>query len=174
MALPTSWDAELTPLGIIPIDKKTINKLLDLPEVISATEAHRLEHAIEVQLPFLQHQLHRFSLIPVVVGACQPEHVEQLLDAVMTNDTLLVISTDLSHYLSYAQAQQQDDITIHQIIEFHENINGWQACGCYALNGALRWARHHGLEIKLLDQCSSGDTGDDKTRVVGYASFALF
>lgn len=174
MALPTRWDAEQTPLGIVPIDKNKINQLLDLPEVISATEAHRLEHAIEVHLPFLQHQLKDFSLIPIVVGHCQPESVEQLLDAVLDENTLLIISTDLSHYLPDNQAKKEDEITIHHIIEFHENLNPRQACGCYALNGALRWARHHNLQIELLDQCTSGDVCEEKTKVVGYASFALF
>lgn len=174
IAVPTRWDAEATPLGNILLDKPAIESLLALPEVIAATEAHRQEHAIEVQLPFLQHQLGDFKLIPIVVGVSQPESVANALDLLVDDETLVVVSTDLSHYLSQDIARQQDDDTIRQILQFHENLSGDQACGCYALNGALHWAHQQQLSIQLLAKCTSGDTCSDKSRVVGYAAFALY
>lgn len=174
IAVPTRWDAEATPLGNIPLDKPAIEQLLTLPGVIAATEAHRQEHAIEVQLPFLQYQLGEFKLIPLVVGDCPAEYVVNVLDLLMTEDTLAIISSDLSHYLSGDIARQQDDETIRQILQFNESLTGDQACGSYALNGALHWAHQHQLKIELLAKCNSGDISHDTTRVVGYAAFALY
>ena len=174
IAVPEHWDGEATPFGTIPLDKPAIASLLSLPGVIAATEAHRQEHAIEVQLPFLQHQLGDFKLIPIVVGVSQPESVANALDLLVDDETLVVVSTDLSHYLSQDIARQQDDDTIRQILQFHENLSGDQACGCYALNGALHWAHQQQLNIQLQAKCTSGDTCSDKSRVVGYAAFALY
>lgn len=174
IAVPEHWDGEATPFGTIPLDKQAIASLLSLPGVIAANEAHRQEHAIEVQLPFLQYQLGDFSLVPLVVGDCPAEYVSEALEQLMTEDTLAVISSDLSHYLSKDIAELQDDYTIRQILQFSETLTGDQACGCYAINGALHWAHQHQLDIKLLAKCNSGDTSHDTERVVGYAAFALY
>lgn len=174
IAVPDRWDGEATPLGTIPLDKQAIASLLSLPGIIPASEAHRQEHAIEVQLPFLQYQLGDFSLIPLVVGDCPAETVSRALEQIMTDDTLIVVSSDLSHYLSKEIAELQDDYTIRQILQFSETLTGDQACGCYALNGALHWAHQQQLDIELLAKCNSGDTSHDKERVVGYAAFALY
>lgn len=174
IAVPTRWDAEATPLGRVPLDKMAIEQLLTLPGVIAMTEAHRQEHAIEVQLPFLQYQLGEFQLIPLVVGECPPEDVAHALELLMNDETLAIISSDLSHYLSADIAQQQDEQTIQQILQFNETLSGDQACGCYALNGALHWAHQHQLTIELLAKCNSGDASHDKDRVVGYAAFVLY
>ena len=174
IAVPEHWDGEATPFGTIPLDKPAIASLLLLPGVIAATEAHRQEHAIEVQLPFLQYQLSDFSLIPLVVGDCPAETVSHAIEQIMTDDTLIIVSSDLSHYLSKDIAELQDDYTIRQILQFSETLTGDQACGCYALNGALHWAHQQQLNIQLLAKCTSGDTCSDKSRVVGYAAFALY
>jgi Predicted dioxygenase len=174
IAVPTRWDAEATPLGKIPLDKEALQLLLTQPGFIAATEAHQQEHAIEVQLPFLQYQLGEFQLIPLVVGDCPPEDVCRALDLLMNDDTLAIVSTDLSHYLTQDLARQYDDATIQQILQFNGSLRGDQACGSYALNGALRWAQQQQLDITLLAKCTSGDTSSDKQRVVGYAAFALY
>jgi Predicted dioxygenase len=174
IAVPTRWDAEATPLGRVPLDKMAIEQLLTLPGMIAMTEAHRQEHAIEVQLPFLQYQLGEFQLIPLVVGECPPEDVAHALELLMNDETLAIVSSDLSHYLSSEIAKQQDEQTIQQILQFNETLSGDQACGCYALNGALHWAHQHQLTVELLAKCNSGDTNHDKDRVVGYAAFALY
>ena len=121
-----------------------------------------------------QYQLGEFQLIPLVVGECPPEDVAHALELLMNDETLAIVSSDLSHYLSSEIAQQQDEQTIQQILQFNETLSGDQACGCYALNGALHWAHQHQLTIELLAKCNSGDASHDKDRVVGYAAFALY
>jgi MEMO1 family protein len=174
IAIPARWDAEATPIGHVLLDKAAIAQLLTMPSVIAATEAHRYEHGIEVQLPFLQLQLGEFKLIPLVVGECPTEYIVAVLDQLMDEDTLAIVSSDLSHYLNQSQAREKDDETIQQILAFSTTLTGEQACGCYALNGALRWAHAQSLQIDLLAKCNSGDMGHDTTRVVGYAALTLY
>ncbi|GAA4503402.1 AmmeMemoRadiSam system protein B [Pseudaeromonas paramecii] len=173
MAL-SSAERFATPLGEIPLDRAALAGLSHLPGVQINDEAHRFEHAIEVQLPFLQQQLGDFSLLPVVVGETSPSAVAGLLEALMNEQTLLIISSDLSHYLSWQQARERDEETLAQILALKGDLQGQQACGCFALNGALLWARRHKLQASRLAAANSGDTAGDKHRVVGYAAIAFY
>lgn len=163
-----------TPLGEVPLDRAAVAELSHLPGVVINDEAHRFEHAIEVQLPFLQQQLGEFSLLPVVVGEASPSAVAGLLEAVMDEQTLLIISSDLSHYLTWQQAREKDEETLAHIMALKGDLQGDQACGCYGLNGALLWARRHKLQASRLAAANSGDTAGDKHRVVGYAAIAFY
>ncbi len=172
MALP-DCSAFATPLGEVPLDMAAMASIDGMPGVVRNGEAHRFEHAIEVQLPFLQHQLQAFKLVPLVVGQCPARDVANVLARLMDDTTLLVVSTDLSHYLSWEEANHKDEQTIRQILRLEENLDGHQACGSYALNGALLWAREQGLSSTLLSHCNSGDRAGTKERVVGYVAVAL-
>jgi len=173
MALP-SHDAFSTPLGTIQLDQSTINQLQELPHVGVSDAAHLQEHSLEVHLPFLQTVLNDFTLVPVVVGDTPPETVKTLLDHCFSNDTLIVISTDLSHFLPYQTACSVDNDTVQQILSYDSHLAGDQACGCRPLNGLLLAAREKKLDINLIHYCNSGDTAGDKNSVVGYASFSLY
>jgi hypothetical protein len=128
-----------------------------------------------VHLPFLQRALDRFTLVPLVVGRASPEEVAQVIDRLWGGDeTLIVVSSDLSHYLGYAQAQATDRNTVRQILARQPVIDPHQACGAAPVNGLLVAAGRHGLGPRLLDLRNSGDTAGDRSRVVGYASFAFY
>ena len=161
-----------TPLGMIPLDTDALQKLLTLPEVGYLAQAHATEHSLEVQLPFLQTVLENFELVPLVVGDATPANVQSVIEQFANEQgTLIVISTDLSHYLPYSQAQVTDHDTIAEIEQYSSHLHGEQACGCKALNGFLLAAKAHHWHVQLLDYRNSGDTAGDKSRVVGYASF---
>ncbi len=173
MALP-SCDAFETPLGPIKLDTETITKLKLLPEVNTVDAAHAQEHSLEVQLPFLQTVLTHFSLIPVVVGDTSPEAVKALINSCWHEDTLIVISSDLSHFLPYSTATTVDKETLQHILSYDSHLAGEQACGCRPLNGLLLAATEKDLDISLINYCNSGDTAGDKNSVVGYATFSLY
>jgi len=136
--------------------------------------AHAMEHSLEVQLPFLQKVLGEFSLIPLVVGDTSAEAVAEVLERLWGGpETLIVISSDLSHYLPYAVAQRIDQQTTHMILGLQTGINHEQACGGTPVNGLLLAAKRHGLSPELLDLRNSGDTAGDHDHVVGYAAFAF-
>lgn len=163
-----------TPLGIIPIDKAAIQAISHLPQVVESAPAHALEHSLEVHLPFLQTVLDDFTLLPLAVGDASPEQVAEVLELLWGGDeTLIVVSSDLSHYLPYADARTTDAQTVQAILERRTDLNHHQACGATPVNGLLLAAQRHGLTPKLLDLRNSGDTAGDKSRVVGYAAFAL-
>jgi hypothetical protein len=129
---------------------------------------------LEVHLPFLQSVLSNFSLIPLVVGDATPEAVAEVLDRLWGGDeTLILISSDLSHFKPYSQAQQIDQSTAKAILKLDGHLIGEQACGAYPINGLLLAARQHGLTPHLLDIQNSGDTAGDRNRVVGYGAFAF-
>jgi len=173
MALP-SVDAFLTPLGPVPLDRESIRLLKELPGVCISDEAHQEEHSLEVQLPFLQTVLAEFSLLPIVVGQCAPELVADVLDQAWGGpETLIVVSTDLSHYLPYEKARQMDADTCQQIRAKSATINPNEACGAYAINGLLRSEHAKHLQIETLNLSNSGDAAGDKQKVVGYGAFAL-
>jgi AmmeMemoRadiSam system protein B/AmmeMemoRadiSam system protein A len=173
LALPTA-SAFDTPLGLIPTDKEAIASIRSLPQVVESAATHAQEHALEVQLPFLQQVLGEFSLVPLVVGAVAPERVAEVLEHLWGGDeTLFVISSDLSHYHSYDAARRIDGATVQAILGFDAAISHEQACGATPIAGALIAARRKGLAPKLLDCRNSGDTAGGKDQVVGYASFAL-
>ena len=173
LALPEASAFE-TPLGVVPLDAAARSALAGLPQVTASAPAHALEHSLEVQLPFLQRALGAFSLVPLVVGSARAEEVAQVLQRLWGGDeTLVVISTDLSHYLSYADAQRIDRATADQVLALDPAIEPEQACGAAPLGGALLAARAHRLEPRLLDLRNSGDTAGDKRRVVGYCALAF-
>lgn len=171
MALP-SCDAFATPLGSVPLDKAGMEAIRDIPQVIVDDEAHRQEHSLEVQLPFLQTVLGEFSIVPLTVGHASPFEVAEVLERLWGGpETLIVVSSDLSHYLSYMDAKKIDRQTAEHITQCCPTVHMYQACGATAVNGLLLAARHHGLQVTQLDLRNSGDTAGDKSRVVGYGAF---
>lgn len=173
MALP-SVEAFTTPFGDIPIDMAAVEQVVNLPGMQISDEAHAAEHSLEVHLPFLQTVLDDFELVPIVVGACPASEVEAVLETLWGGDeTLIVASSDLSHFHSYAESQRIDANTTERIESRETTLRGEEACGAYALNGLLLAARAKGLQVRTLDVCNSGDTAGDKSRVVGYGAYAL-
>ncbi len=173
MALPAANRFE-TPLGTVAVDQDAVAAVSALPQVIISDEAHALEHSLEVQLPFLQTVLDTFKLVPFAVGDTPPERVAEVLDLLWGGkETLIVISSDLSHYLPYPNACAKDEFTAETILRLQPSLDHQQACGATPINGLLIAARARGLEPHLLDLRNSGDTAGDKSRVVGYASFCF-
>lgn len=173
MALP-SVDAFRTPLGDISLDMKVIEAIRELPGMVVSDEAHRLEHSLEVHLPFLQSVLDDFTLVPIVVGDCSAATVANLIDRLEgLDDTLIVISSDLSHFHDYDAARRIDARTCERILARSHDLMGEEACGAKAINGLMASRLAESLEIELIAACNSGDTAGDRNRVVGYASFSL-
>ena len=174
LALPAA-STFATPLGKVPLDRAGMAAIADLPQVGVSAAAHALEHSLEVHLPFLQTVLGAFQLLPLAVGDATADEVAQVLERLWGGEeTLVVISSDLSHYLSYAAAQNTDSATVRQILAMEPGLNHQQACGATPVNGLLRFAAAHGLHTQLLDMRNSGDTSGDKARVVGYAAIGLY
>jgi AmmeMemoRadiSam system protein B len=174
LAIP-SEDFFSTPLGEVPLDRKTLDLLKDLPQVSVSKEAHQLEHSLEVQLPFLQHLLENFELIPLVVGHASPSDVEEVLERVWGGDeTLVIVSSDLSHYLRSSLARQIDQGTASAILALDPEIEPEEACGAGPLNGLLLAAKKKGMQAFELDLRNSGDTAGTSDQVVGYGAFALY
>ncbi len=164
-----------TPLGPIAVDRAALRALQDLPQVVESDRAHALEHSLEVQLPFLQTLLGEFSLVPLAVGSASVAEVAEVLERLWGGDeTLIVISTDLSHYLGYDEARAVDAATLARIAACASDIDHEEACGATPLNGLLWSARRRKLEVRLLAACNSGDTAGDKDRVVGYSAFGVY
>jgi hypothetical protein len=159
----------------VPIDQDAVRSLAGLPQVVVSRAVHAEEHALEVQLPFLQRVLGEFSLVPLAVGAATPEQVAEVLARLWGGtETLLVISSDLSHYHPYEEACAIDRGTARAILDYSIDIDHEQACGATPVAGMLLAARRHKLNVELLDLRNSGDTAGDRARVVGYASFAFW
>ncbi len=171
LALP-GVDAFATPLGEIELDQSAIASLTNLNQVVVSPTAHALDRSLEVQLPFLQTVIDDFKLVPLAVGDATPAEVAEVLDTLWGGpETLIVISSDLSHFLPYAIAQTVDKETVQNILSMKDTLTHQQACGGTPVNGLVLAARNHHLKPKLLGLCNSGDTAGDKGRVVGYASF---
>jgi AmmeMemoRadiSam system protein B len=163
-----------TPLGEVEIDEAAVAELRALPQVVQSPAAHALEHSLEVQLPFLQTVLREFRLVPLAVGDASTDEVAEVIERLWGGDeTLIVISSDLSHYLSYADACRIDRSTVDTVLALEPNLDHLQACGATPINGLLRVARAHGLVPRLNDLRNSGDTAGDRSRVVGYASISF-
>lgn len=163
-----------TPLGRIDIDQSAVAAIAHMPQVVISRAAHAQEHSLEVQLPFLQSVLDDFKLVPLAVGDATPAQVAQVLDALWGGpETLIVVSSDLSHFLSYKTAQTVDQGTVQSMMQLSSSITHHQACGAGPVNGLLQAARQHHLQPELLGLCNSGDTAGDKHRVVGYAALAF-
>lgn len=171
----TSADAFETPLGDIPIDRETNSKLLELPFVVSQDEAHGPEHSLEVQLPFLRQCLDNFELVPLVFGRIEPAHIADALRLVWGGaETLIVISSDLSHFLDDESCRRIDTETA-QIIESldTERLTSERACGAKGIQGLMILAREKGLHIRTLELKNSSDASGDRRRVVGYGGFYI-
>ena len=162
-----------TPLGSVALDRDALAMLRGMPQVTVSDEAHALEHAIEVHLPFLQTVLRTFTLVPLAVGHAAPDAVAAVLEALWGGpETLIVVSSDLSHYHPYAQARQLDHATAQAILASRTDISHEQACGATPVAGLALVAQRRGLRPVLLDLRNSGDTAGDRHRVVGYGAFA--
>jgi len=174
LAVPSA-DWFETPLGRIAIDADARQRLRALG-LAGATDApHAAEHSLEVQLPFLQLILPEFDLLPIAVGEALPQQVARTLNALWGGpETLIVISTDLSHYHTYGEARQLDEATSRALLALRSDLALEQACGAAAVNGLMEVARQRHLEIELLDLRNSGDTAGDRSRVVGYGAYALY
>ena len=168
----SSADVFRTPLGDVPLDKAAI-AALDLPRVRVFDDTHVYEHSLEVHLPFLQAVLGKFTLVPIVVGNTRPERVADVLEALWGGaETLIVISSDLSHYLSYDNARMLDGHTCQAIEDLEiRGIDHESACGATPIGGLLIAAKRHGMKVKTLDLRNSGDTAGDRSHVVGYGSW---
>ena len=173
LALPEA-DFFATPLGAVPIDGEAAEIALRLPNVVRSAGAHAAEHSLEVQIPFLQRTLGAFSLLPFVVGQTSAAAVAAVIEAFWGGpETLLLISSDLSHYHPYGEARRLDQGTVDDILALNPLADHEQACGATPINGLLEVARRRGLAPHLLDLRNSGDTAGDKSRVVGYAAVAF-
>ena len=174
LAVP-SVQAFATPLGTVRIDHDALGMVRALRQVVVNDAAHALEHSLEVQLPFLQEVLGDFALAPFAVGAASVPEVAEVLERLWGGpETLIVVSTDMSHYHAYQQARAIDGATIERIAGFAADIDHEEACGATPLNGLLSFSKRRNLSLKLLAACNSGDTAGGKDRVVGYSSFGLY
>ena len=172
MAL-SSADVFRTPLGDVSIDHEAVSRL-DVPGLQVSDRSHEYEHSLEVHLPFLQQVLDDFMLVPVVVGDAGAGEVASLLKELWGGDeTLIVISSDLSHYLAYGEATTRDAATCNQIERLETNIDHEQACGATPIRGLLRVAKEKGLTVRTLDLRNSGDIAGDRSFVVGYGAWAF-
>ncbi len=165
-----------TPLGTIEIDSKTLKKLAKFPQVVISDQAHAQEHSLEVQLPFLQLIFPQLKLIPLVAGEVSEDAFVEVLEYCWGSDeTLIVISSDLSHFLDYDAAIAIDSKTSWAIENFEADfINSDMACGSAGIKALLRVAKNKNLHVKTIHQCNSGDTAGDKDRVVGYGAYAIY
>ena len=174
LALPGA-DAFATPLGKVAIDPAAVAAISHLPQVVVSRPAHAQEHSLEVHLPFLQTVLGDFQIVPLAVGDATGEEVAQVLELLWGGpETLIVVSSDMSHYLGYADARTVDQSTAQAILDLNSHIDHRQACGGTPVNGLMLMARRRGLRPQLLDLRNSGDTAGDRSRVVGYGSFAFY
>ena len=164
-----------TPLGTIPVDQESIQKIIGFPFVEYSERAHALEHSLEVHLPFLQETLADFKIVPIVAGDATPEQVADVIAALWGGEeTLIVISSDLSHYHDYATARQLDQETSDRIEKLqYELLTSDSACGKVPISGLLKLARDKALSVKTIDLRNSGDTAGDKARVVGYGAYVI-
>jgi hypothetical protein len=173
LALPLS-DGFETPLGRVPIDRAACASIARLKQVVTSEPAHAMEHSLEVQIPFLQKTLGAFTLMPLAVGSASVAEVAETIEQLWGGEeTLIVVSTDLSHYHSYDEARSIDGRTLARIAAYATDIDHEEACGATPLNGLLQLARAKGLSIRPLAANNSGDTAGGKGRVVGYSAFAL-
>lgn len=174
MALPVAGSFR-TPLGDVELDEAGCATIDGRHGVMRLDEAHAREHSLEVQLPFLQVALRSFKLVPLAVGFATDDDVAAVIDALWGGpETLIVVSSDLSHYLGYQAAALVDGETARAIERLDETpLDGDHACGCHPIRGLLRVARARGLHVVPLDRRNSGDTAGDKGRVVGYGAWAF-
>ena len=173
LALPDAT-ALRTPLGEVPVAALPPEIRATLPWLVDSAAVHAREHALEVHLPFLQAVLPRATVVPLAVGRAAPDDVAAVLEALWGGpETLVVVSSDLSHYHPHERAGALDRTTVERVLRLRGPVTHDQACGATPLNGLLVQARRRGLRPILLGQCTSGDTSGDRRRVVGYAAVAF-
>ena len=171
----TSVGAFATPLGNVEVDVEAVRRMCSLRQVVVLDEAHEQEHALEVQLPFLQTVLNTFKLVPLAVGDASAKEVSEVLEALWGGtDTRFIISSDLSHYFDYETARHSDRATAKAIEALKPgSIGENQACGRIPICGLLQAARQHGLRAHTVDLRNSGDTAGPRDQVVGYGAFTF-
>lgn len=163
-----------TPLGEVRVEPEGSGAALRMPQVRLQPDAHVREHSLEVELPFLQVLLGEFDLVPLVVGEASAEEVAEVLERLWGGpETLIVISSDLSHYLTWDEARQVDRETADEILALGGPLDPHRACGARPVSGLLLAARRRGMTAELLDLRNSGDTAGDRSQVVGYGAFAF-
>lgn len=164
-----------TPLGQIPVDQPGVEEALSLPQVQRLDRAFAGEHSLEVHLPFLQVVLGDFRLLPFIVGDAAPESVAGVIDLLWEDEgTIIVMSSDLSHFSDYETARRQDAATSRAIEALEGDAIGYQdACGRNPVNGLLYYARRHGLKAQTIDLRNSGDTAGTRDSVVGYGAYVF-
>jgi len=173
-AIPSD-DGFITPLGKVLVDRVFCDKLLKKGLVTENDNVHTWEHSLEVQLPFLQHCLDDFEILPILVGQSEVEKITELLSYLLEQeDFFIIVSSDLSHFYPQGKAIQIDNNTIEKIIKMECDLKANQACGCHALNGFLSFSQVKKWNIKLVNQANSGKVNSIKNEVVGYASFVLY
>jgi MEMO1 family protein len=172
MSGPGDW---ATPLGLVRVDPQAPEKVRELSQVRELNRPHGNEHCLEVELPFLQCTLTNFQIIPLLVGETTDEEIAQVIETLWGGpETIILVSSDLSHYLSYADGQRVDRATADAIRELRPDaIARDQACGQKGIRGLLQAARRQGMQCQVLDLRSSGDTSNRRDRVVGYGAFAF-
>ncbi len=175
LAVP-SVDFFMTPFGTVAVDRQAIETIADLPWVTISDSPHEPEHSLEVHLPFLQEVLEDFKVVPVVVGDATPEEVAAVLERLWGGpETLIVISSDLSHYHDYTTARQMDAATSQAIEALDPKALTFEsACGRIPVSGLLIAARKHGLHARTIDLRNSGDTAGPKDQVVGYGAYVFY
>ncbi|MEK9670963.1 MAG: AmmeMemoRadiSam system protein B [Rhodospirillaceae bacterium] len=166
-------DAFATPLGPLEIDKDAAALIEDMPQVQVFDATHAQEHSLEVHLPFLMSVIDDFKLLPIVVGQASPKDVAEVLEKLWGGpETLIVVSSDLSHYLSYDDARKIDGRTCKAIETLNPAaIEDQGACGRFPVGGLLTLAKQRGMTVETVDVRNSGDTAGPKNRVVGYGSW---
>lgn len=176
LALPGA-DALATPLGVVEVDTGLEEKAAAFPQVVTEPLVHRDEHSLEVHLPFLQEVLPGRPVLPLAVGRATASQVADVLSALLDDpageDALVVVSSDLSHYLAYDEAVARDEATLHQALALDTSITHYQACGATPMIGLLELARRRSWTPEVLDLRNSGDTAGDRGRVVGYPALSF-
>jgi AmmeMemoRadiSam system protein B len=174
LALPDA-DAMQTPLGLVRVDAAGVAEARRLAQVHEDGVPHAREHSLEVQLPFLQRTLKDFSVVPFSVGGAHPDAVAEVLDKLWGGpETLIMISSDLSHYLPYEEGARMDLETAKRVARLDPSLDIARACGAVPLNGLLRTAKARGMRAELWDLRSSGDTAGPRDSVVGYSAFGFY
>jgi MEMO1 family protein len=174
VAVPQA-DAFATPLGAVPIDIQRKLRLVKHGLVFASDVPHAQEHSLEVQLPFLQTLFAEFTLLPLVTGEASASHVAAVLAEVWGDEeTLVLASSDLSHYHTYDEAQNIDAQTAQAILQRRSDLTGEQACGCVSINGLLHLAAARNYQVGEIARLNSGDRAGDRHRVVGYGAFGIY
>ena len=171
----SSAEAFLTPLGAVKVDRASIHRLIQLQFATLRDDAHLEEHGLEVHLPFLQRMINDFSIVPLVFGDVSYIRIAEVLSETWGGpETLIVISSDLSHYYPYDQARELDHEAAQSILRLDpEAIRPGQACGRVGIQALLKIAREKELHATLLDLRNSGDTSSNQDKVVGYGAFSF-